>query len=86
MTLEQFVTKATLLVDETGYPARHKDRVVWDTLIAGISNDVVWGKIIKKGPDVTLEQVLEIYSVMYGNVLYFFKIVYRYRVMYTLFN
>ena len=41
MTLEQFVTKATLLVDEAGYPARHKDRMVHDTLIAGISNDVV---------------------------------------------
>ena len=57
MTLEQFVT---LLVDEAGYPARYKDRMVWDTLIAGTSNDIVWGKIIKKGPDVTLAQVLEI--------------------------
>ena len=50
MTLEQFVTKATLLVDEAGYPARHKDRMVHDTLIAGISNDIVCGKIIKKAP------------------------------------
>ena len=41
MTLEQFVTEAPLLVDEVGYPARYKDRMVWDTLIAGISNDVV---------------------------------------------
>ena len=41
MTLEQFVTKATLLMDEAGYPARYKDRMVQDTLIAGISNDVV---------------------------------------------
>ena len=40
MTFEQFVTKP-LLVDEVGYPARHKDRMVQDTLIAGISNDVV---------------------------------------------
>ena len=60
MTLEQFVTKATLLVDEAGYPAGQKDRMVHDTLIVGISNDVVHGKIIKKGPDVTLAQVLEI--------------------------
>ena len=60
MTLEQFVTKATLLVDEAGYPARYKDKMLWDTLTARISNDVVWGKIIKKGPDVTLAQVLEI--------------------------
>ena len=59
-TLEQFVTNATLLVDEAGYPARHKDRMVQDTLIAGISNDVVHGNIIKKGPDITLAQVLEI--------------------------
>ena len=31
-----------------------------DTLIAGISNVIVHGKIIKKGPNVTLTQVLEI--------------------------
>ena len=43
MTLEQFVTKTTLLPDEAGYPARQKDRMVWDTLIARISNDIVWG-------------------------------------------
>ena len=60
ITLEQFVTKATLLVDEAGYPAGHKNRMVWDTLIAVISNDIVWDKIIKKGPDITLAKVLEI--------------------------
>ena len=60
MTLEQFVTKATLLVDKARYPTRQKDRMVHGTLIAGISNDVVHGKIIKKGPNVTLAQVLEI--------------------------
>ena len=60
MTLEQFVAKATLLVDEARYPAKPKDRMVHDTFIAGISNDVVWGKIIKKGPNITLTQILEI--------------------------
>ena len=60
MILEQFVTKATLLVDGARYPARHKDRMVWDTLITRISNDILWSKIIKKGPDVTLAQVLKI--------------------------
>ena len=60
MTLEQFITKATLLVDEAKYPAGHKDRMAHDILIAGISNDTVYGKIIKKGPDITLTQVLEI--------------------------
>ena len=60
MILEQFVTKATLLVDEARYPARQKNRMVHDTLIAGISNDIVHGKIIKKGPNMTLAQVLEI--------------------------
>ena len=58
MTLEQFITKAKLFVDEARYPAGHKDRMVCDTLITGFSNDTVCGKIIKKGPDVT--QVLEI--------------------------
>ena len=47
-------------MDETRYPARHKDRMVCDTLIAGISNDIVHGKIIKKSPNVTFSQVLEI--------------------------
>ena len=60
MTLEQFVTKAALLVDEARYHAGHKDRMVCDTLITGISNDTVHGKIIKKGPNITLTQVLEI--------------------------
>ena len=41
MTLEQFATKATLLVDEARYPAGQKDRMVHNTLIAGISNDCV---------------------------------------------
>ena len=59
-TLEQFVTKATLLVDEARYPARQKDKMVCDMLIAAISNDVVHGKIMKKGPNMTLAQVLEI--------------------------
>ena len=59
MTLEQFVTKATLLVDEARYPARQKDRMVCDTLIAGVSNDIVCRKIIKKGLNMTLEQILE---------------------------
>ena len=60
MTLEQFITKATLLVDEAGYPAGHEDRMVHDTHIAGISNYTVCGKIIKKGLNITLAQVLEI--------------------------
>ena len=60
MTLEQFISKATLLVDEARYPARQKDRIVHDTLIAGISNDIVHGKIIKKGPNMTLAKVMEI--------------------------
>ena len=60
MTLEQYVTKPVLLADEAGYPARQKDRMVHDTILAGISNDVVCGKIIKKGPNLTLAQDLEI--------------------------
>ena len=47
-------------MDETRYPAGHKDRMVCDTLIAAISNDIVHDKIIKKGPSVTLAQVLKI--------------------------
>ena len=34
--------------------------MVHDTLIAGISNDIVHGKVNKKGPNITLAQVLEI--------------------------
>ena len=45
---------------EAEYPDGHKDRVVHDKFIAGIFNDIVNGKIIKKGPDMTLTQGLEI--------------------------
>ena len=60
MTLEEFVTKATLLDDEARYLAGQKDRMVHDTLIPGISNDIVCRKIIKEGPNMTPAQVLEI--------------------------
>ena len=58
MTLEKFVTKATLLVGKARYPVRQKDRMECNALIAGISNDVVCWKIIRKGADITLAQVL----------------------------
>ena len=46
--------KSNTLVDEARYPARHKDRMVHDTLIASILNDIVHGKITKKGLNITL--------------------------------
>ena len=60
MTLEQFVTKATLWWMKPDILPDTKTEMVRGTLIAGISNDIVHGKIIKKGPNITLPQVLEI--------------------------
>ena len=59
MSLEDFHSKAIRLIKEADYPANMRDRVLRDTLISGISCDTSRAKIIKKGKDVKLEDVLE---------------------------
>ena len=58
--LVNFITKFTLLVDEAQYPAAMKERVIWDTLISGISCEKTHDKITRKGGNVTLKEVKDI--------------------------
>lgn len=58
MSLEDFHTKAVMLVSQAGYP--NPDRMVRDTLIAGISCSKTLEQILKVGTDITVERVLEI--------------------------
>ena len=60
MTLEQFITKATLLMDQAGYPARHtKTECTWHTHCWYFQWYSVW-EDYQESPNVTLAQVLEI--------------------------
>ena len=59
MSLEEFVTKAHLLVDDSGYPAAVKQETLRDTLAFGLRSDKVRRDDIAKGNDLTFQQVYE---------------------------
>ena len=52
MPLEEFVTKARLLVDDSGYQAAVRDEYLKDTLVVfGLKSDKVRKDAIAKGND-----------------------------------
>ena len=59
MPLEEFVTKAHLLVDESGYPEAIKEETLRDTLVFGLKSDKVRRNAIAKGNGLTFQQVYE---------------------------
>ena len=63
MSLEEFVTKARLLVDDSGYPAAVKDESLRDTLEFGLRSDKVRRDAIAKGNELTFQQVYELAKV-----------------------
>ena len=63
MSLEEFVTKAGLLVDDSGYPAAVKDESLRDTLVFGLRSDKVRRDAIAKGNELTFQQVYELAKV-----------------------
>jgi len=60
MTLEEFVTKARILIDDSGYDATFKDELLRDTLVFGISSDKVRKDAIALGNTLTLKQVYDL--------------------------
>ena len=60
MSLEAFITKAKLLIDDSGYDPRFQDEVLRDTLVFGISSDKVRKDAIALGNSLTLKQVYEL--------------------------
>ena len=63
MSLEEFVTKARLLVDDSGYPAAVKDESLRDTLVFSLRFDKVRRDAIAKGNELTFQQVYELVNV-----------------------
>ena len=63
MSLGEFVTKARLLVDDSGYPAAVKDESLRDTLVFGLRSDKVRRDVIAKGNELTFQQVYELAKV-----------------------
>ncbi|MCG8620788.1 MAG: hypothetical protein MJE68_02150 [Proteobacteria bacterium] len=59
MPLEEFVTKARLLVDDSGYQEAVKQETLRDTLVFGLKSDKVRRDAIAKGNDLTFQQVYE---------------------------
>ena len=59
LSVEQFVTKARLLVDECNFPAAVRDKTLRDTLVFGIKSEKVRRDAIDIGNDLTFQQPCE---------------------------
>ena len=60
MSLSEFITKATLLVESCAYPSQARDRILRDAIVIGIKSEKAYYKCVEKGSDLTLEEALEI--------------------------
>ena len=65
--LNEWITRIINLVEECGYT--DKNRIIRDALIVGTNSDRAKEKIVRKGSDATLEQVLEILQTEYSTEL-----------------
>ncbi len=63
MQLEEFVTKARLLVEDGAYDDASKDETLRDTLVFGISSEQVRTEAIKLGNTLTFKQVYDLAKV-----------------------
>ena len=59
LPLEEFVTKARILVDEAGYGPLVKDEMLRDTLVFGIDSHKVRKDAISKGNSLTFQAVYD---------------------------
>ena len=60
LTLEEFVTRARTLVDDSGYADAVKQETLRDTLVFGIKSDKVRQDAITKGDTLTFQQVYDL--------------------------
>ena len=63
MPLEEFFTKARLLIEDGGYATGVKDETLRDTLVFGLKSDQVRRDAIKLGNTLTLKQVYDLAKV-----------------------
>ena len=57
MTLEEFITRARSLIEDSDYPAANRDEVFRDTLVFGLKSDKVRRDAIAIGNDLRYQQV-----------------------------
>ena len=57
MSVEQFVNKARLLIEECNFPAEARDKALRDTLVFGIKSEKVRRDAIEKGNDLSFQDV-----------------------------
>ena len=60
MKLEEFITRARTLIDDSGYPAANREEMLRDTLVFGIKSDKVRRDAIAIGNDMTYQQVYDL--------------------------
>ena len=60
MSLEEFLTKARTLVDDSGYDPAFKEETLRDTLVFGLKSDKVRKDAISKGNSLTFQQVYDL--------------------------
>ena len=60
MSLEEFLTKARTLVDDSGYDPAFKEVTLLDTLVFGLKSDKVRKDAISKGNSLTFQQVYDL--------------------------
>lgn len=63
MAIEEFVTKARLLIDDGGYDQRIKNDTLRDTLVFGVTSDKVRRDAIAIGNTLTFQQVYDLAKV-----------------------
>ncbi len=63
MSLEEFVTKARLLIDDGGYTSEVKEETLRDTLVFGLKSDQVRRDAIKLGNALTFKEVYDLAKV-----------------------
>lgn len=58
--LDEFLTEAKLLIQNSGYPADMNDELLRDALVFGVDSDTVRKKCIAEGNKLTLQIAREI--------------------------
>ena len=60
MSLEHFITKATGLIDKSGYHQDFKEETLCDTLVFGLNSDKVRKDAITLGNELTFQQIYDL--------------------------
>ena len=53
MSLSEFITKTTLLVDSCAFPSQARNRILKDAIVLGIKSEKAYYKCVEKGSDLT---------------------------------